>query len=375
MVEESELSPQFEEYGLHNKMANLNRSECNNATEYGEDLQHQTFWIDLFTRDIMAGLGIIGNILILVILVQRHMRNTFNKLLVALALSDTAMLITCIVASTLMSSKDVLGAIYPLFLWPLRHISITISMFLTVTIAWERLLAVSDPYSYKSNQQYRATKYVTSVTIAAVILNVGKFFEIEATHCRWAPGLFFGSVKPAALLKNQTYGIYNTVILKLLITGLIPIVLLICMYTKIYLKIREHRLKLAQHNNAIKTNIMREHKLAGIFVGVVISSLICTIPEVMVKIQSLLFALTSKRDYDKTLLKVRDIFAILNSAINIIIYTCLSKAFREEFIKFFISLLRNPLKSRKKFTPASLNAENELITSNSNVETREMDQC
>ena len=147
------------------------------------------------------------------------------------------------------------------------------------------------------------------------------------------------------------------------------------MYTKIYLKIREHRLKLAQHNNAIKTNIMREHKLAGIFVGVVISSLICTIPEVMVKIQSLLFALTSKRDYDKTLLKVRDIFAILNSAINIIIYTCLSKAFREEFIKFFISLLRNPLKSRKKFTPASLNAENELITSNSNVETREMDQC
>ena len=375
MFEESELSPQFVEYGLNTKMAHLNRSECKNATEDGEDLQHQTFWIDLFTRDNMAGLGIIGNILILVILVQKHMRNTFNKLLVALALSDTVMLITCIVASALRSSKDVLGAIYPLFLWPMRHISITISMFLTVTIAWERLIAVSDPYSYKSNQQYRATKYVASVTIAALILNVGKFFEIEATHCRWAPGLFFGSVKPAALLKNRTYGIYNTVILKLLITGIIPIVLLICMYTKIFLKIREHRKKQAQQNNTIRSNIMKEHKLAGIFVGVVISSLICTIPEVMVKIQSLLLALTSKRDYDETLLKVRDSFAILNSAINIIIYFCLSKTFREEFIKLFINLLRNPLKSRNKFTPASPNAENELITSNSNVETREMDQC
>ena len=356
-------------------MANLNGSACNNsAGGHEEDLQHLTFWIDLFTRDIVAGLGIIGNILISVILVQKHMRNTFNKLLVALAISDTVKLITCFLASALRSSKDVLGAMYPLFLWPVRQISTSMSMFMTVIIAWERLMAVRDPYSYKSNRRYCATKYVASVTVAALILNMGKFFEIEATQCRWSPGLFFGSVKLAALLENKIYGMYNTVILKLLITGVIPIVLLICFYTNIYLRIREHRRNQARHINATKNNIISEHKLAGVFVGVVISSLICTVPEMMVKIQSLHLALTSERyydNYDKTILRVRDTFAILNSAINIVIYTCLGKTFREEFKKFFLRLLRNPFKSRIKFTVA----ENELTFSKSNVETNGIDQC
>ena len=102
------------------RMSNLSGSEYNNSSVDEDHLQHQTFWfwIDLFTRDFVTGLGIVGNILISVILAQRHMCNTFNKLLVSLAVTDTVMLISCMVPSALRSSNDILGALYPHFLWP-----------------------------------------------------------------------------------------------------------------------------------------------------------------------------------------------------------------------------------------------------------------
>ena len=105
-----------------------NVSECSNSTSNGDDFPSTKFWINVFTRDVIALLGIIGNIMILVILRQKQICNTFNKLRMALALSDTVMLITCLAASILQSSKDVLGKMYPFLLWPMRNISIYYSV-------------------------------------------------------------------------------------------------------------------------------------------------------------------------------------------------------------------------------------------------------
>ena len=69
-----------------------------------------------------------------------------------------------------------------------------------------------------------------------------------------------------------------------------------------------------------------EQKLAGIFAGAVLASLLAITPDVVVKI------LTLAKSIDLTneaLFKVRDSFAILNSAINIFIYTLLGKEFRK----------------------------------------------
>ena len=333
-------------------------SKCDNSID----------WVDLFVRDVIACLGVIANILIVVVLSQRHLHTTFNKLRVALAVSDATMLITCLAASVLRSLRDILGTMYIYILWPLRNFALTTSIFMTVAIALERFLAINDPHSYRRNKRYRTTKYLSFVIIAAVLLNMGKFFELDQTECdhpRALQGLFFGVVMAwKSLAENKMYAFYNTVILKILITGLIPVALLIGLYLKIYFEVRGHQLDQASENKA-KKRLMREQKSAGIFAGVVITSLICTAPDMVVKVQLLIYGLTTKVEdlkpsaHDTTLLQVRDIFAVLNAAINFVIYAWLGEAFRKEFKKFF----RNAFNCGKK------SASFETMTENPNTKT------
>ena len=329
-------------------MANV--SECSNSTSNGDGFPSTKFWIGLFTRDVTALLGIIGNIMILVILRQKQICNTFNKLRMALALSDTIMLITCLTASILQSSKDVLGIMYPVLLWPMRNIAMTTSAFITVSIALERHKAINDPLKYRSNKRHEAQKYVYSALVASVLLNIHLFFELENAPCNdGLPGLYFGSVNTSQLFEDEKFTIYNTIIVKLLITGLIPILLLIVLYAKIYCKMKVHRTNLA-HDQCSANKMREESKLAGIFAGVVITSLICIIPDLIVKIQTLALHYELNNDWDfksrTHIREIRDVFTVLNSSVNIVIYNCLGEDFRKFFSHLF-NCTGKPLKETK----------------------------
>ena len=330
-----------------------NVSECSNSTSNGDDFPSTKFWINVFTRDVIALLGIIGNIMILVILRQKQICNTFNKLRMALALSDTVMLITCLAASILQSSKDVLGKMYPFLLWPMRNIAMTTSAFITVSIALERHNAINDPLKYKSNKRHEPLKYVSSAMMASVLLNIHLFFELVNAPCNdGLPGLYFGSVNTSPLFEDEKFTIYNTIIIKLLITGLIPILLLIVLYGKIYFKMKVHRTNQTHEQGRYNATcdqwsskkMNEESKLAAIFAGVVISSLICIIPDLMVKIQTLAlgYGLNNDWDFKRMTQEIRDVFAVLNSSVNIIIYNCLGEEFRK-FYRDLFSCAGNPL--------------------------------
>ena len=65
---------------------NATDHECGNLVrvEYSE----LASWIDFLTRDVIAILGIFGNVIIIIVRLQMRLRNTFNRLLVALAFFD-----------------------------------------------------------------------------------------------------------------------------------------------------------------------------------------------------------------------------------------------------------------------------------------------
>ena len=329
-------------------------SKCENYTQDGDYSQITSLWIVTFIQDVIAGIGIIGNISICAILMQKSVRNTFNQLRVALALFDIIMLIAMFTTNVLFRSfVDILQAVYPVFLWPLKSFSMTISVFMTVAIAWERYGAINDPYTYKSYQEYRSMKYVSSLTVIALILNSGKFLELQPPQCIERPG-FTGVFELAPTFKNRIYALYNVVFLRILITGIIPMTLLLYLYTKIFFKIREHNLNMAarelearEHglceNKRVKKKMMQEQRMAVTFAGVVVASLICTIPGCLIVVQPLINGGEAKNlEYYEILIIVRDVFLTLNSAINIFIYTCLDKTFRRVLRKFFRRLLRKP---------------------------------
>ena len=247
-------------------------------------------WIDFFTN-LFAALGILGNIFILRVLLQRHMQSTFNKLRGALAVFDTLHLVPSLLCSILKSSEDVYGIAFPYILWPMRNFAYTASTFLTVAIAVERYVAIRDPQRYRMNKQYRTRKYVSSVTVAALLLNVAKFFELKkADPNSPSGGLVMNGVKYTCVSENLVYRIYNTVIFSVLTRGVIPITVLMLIYGKIYIKMKGSHLE--QDSLRIKSTTIpakerkkavRQGMMARTFAGVVLTSFICAIPELLVR--------------------------------------------------------------------------------------------
>ena len=83
----------------------------NNTTQCDSGLWHIALedhefdsWIPL-VKDVVSVLGIVGNIIFSVVRMQSHLRNGFNKLLVALAVYDTLTLAMGIMFSTMMGDK------------------------------------------------------------------------------------------------------------------------------------------------------------------------------------------------------------------------------------------------------------------------------
>ena len=335
-------------------------SLCENFTNSGGYSQLTSLWIDAFIMDVITGIGIIGNTLICVILMQKNMRrNTFNQLRVALAFFDIFLLTTMFVTFALLrSAKDILQAVHPSLLWPFMSIFITISVFMTVVIAWERHGAINNPYSYQSYQEYQAMKCVSSIIVVAFILNIGKFFEIQPTQCVERPG-FMGVLTLMPILKNKIYAIYNMVILWILIGGIIPVTLLICLYTKIFIKIHEHKVTMASLNVTVKKRMMREVRMAITFAGVVITLIICTLPGWLFWFEVLVDEGKAKNmEYYETVSIVRMVFYMLNSSMNIFIYTCLDTTFREEMKKLFKHLFRKNVNLRNQGNaPISMECE------------------
>ena len=148
-------------------MNNVTEPKCPSSSKIALEYQINPS-MAFHVKDIVAVLGIMGNIATAVILMQRHMRNTFNKLLVALAFFDTTLLVTSLAYSCVWASKKAFMIAFPYILWPMRCFAITSSTFMPVVIATERFIAVCYPLKYKNNH-HRVLKYVTTVTILLIV--------------------------------------------------------------------------------------------------------------------------------------------------------------------------------------------------------------
>ena len=325
-------------------MNNLTEPECPSSSKIALEYQNASAF---HVKDIVAVLGILGNIATAVILMQRHMRNTFNKLLVALAFFDTTLLVTSFAYSCVWwASKKAFMIAFPYILWPMRCFAMTSSTFMTVVIATERFIAVCHPLRYKNNRHHRVLKHVTTVTILAMVFTASKFWEYEPNNC--------SVIRVTKLYKNNVYIIY-IYIYKFLVTGLIPGIVLVFLYVKIYRAIKashvmQRRCTLhasaAADNESNETMRRMENKQAGVYAGVVITFLICNIPDAFVKIVYIMKTVKSTADPPQWFLRaiiVRDFFFILNSSINCLIYTCFSNKFRNEIRMVLCRLTGNDI--------------------------------
>ncbi|TRY64295.1 hypothetical protein TCAL_10256 [Tigriopus californicus] len=344
-----------------------------------------SFWVEGVIQVILAGFGILGNILSCFVLTRKEMRNSFNLLLVTLATFDTCYLIGAILESlrkSFHSASDVHILMFPYFLYPLYQTSMAGSIFMTVAIAFERYSAVHLPVNYSQSlndahaMKRRLLKYIIPVCILSFLLNVPKFLEAEIKYQKvtMVPttlsendqsetliGLLINPQFQAFYMKpvlsitplrmHPLYSNYNNWS-RLFVLGIIPFALLVFFNPKVknkglYARIRALN-AFMPHPNRATSQRRSEDNLAAIFMGIILIFLICHFPRVMMNIHELAIihrsASCAEADrpqfslWSLIMISVSHVFLVLNSATNMIVYCLLSLKFRSECVKILSSV-------------------------------------
>ena len=115
---------------------------------------------------------------------------------------------------------------------------------MTVSIAVERYIGLCRPFQRLSGS-CSAKTYITPVVIIAVLLNIPKFFESETTfRTDKRSNITVTSIGVTDLRLHPNYITYYWMWTRLMATGVIPLLLLALLNSKIYLAIRKSKQQL-----------------------------------------------------------------------------------------------------------------------------------
>ena len=103
---------------------------------------------------------------------------------------------------------------FPHLIYPTTNMALTASIFLVVVIAYERYVAVCNPYDYRAtvntqSTRSRVSKLLAPVFIMTVAINVPKYFEtytVEVSIDIWFSGSVFFSFPHFPLQKASSLG-------------------------------------------------------------------------------------------------------------------------------------------------------------------------
>ena len=107
---------------------------------------------------LVGTLVLFGNLVSILVLKRPEMKSTFNQSLIMLAVVDILILVTFIFMFSIDLQSMVNRYLFPYFLFPIRAILHSWEMFLIMSIAAERLMAVYKPLHYRSHTVSNSTR-------------------------------------------------------------------------------------------------------------------------------------------------------------------------------------------------------------------------
>ena len=148
------------------------------------------FWMDGIALSSAAILGSLMNFCaIFVILNHKSTHNFFNFLLISLLVFDSTYILTAMLNQSFLKQFNMVNKLsalmYPYFTHPLKHISFSASIFMTIAISYERRLAVETPIQHHVAMRSRKTRrrklfmYISTVVFSSILFNIPTFMEIE----------------------------------------------------------------------------------------------------------------------------------------------------------------------------------------------------
>ncbi|XP_040563468.1 FMRFamide receptor [Lepeophtheirus salmonis] len=372
-------------------------TDCPTSDQASEYLINQVkFWVEGVSLSLVAIIGAIGNILSIIVLSHPDLRNSFNLLLIGLSIFDSIYVFVSFLEALRKSFGIVSNVhlqLYPHFIYPSQMISLTGSVFLIISISFERYISVHHPLDYNqamndcSATYRRLWKFLIPAIIFSFMFNLPKFFETRVISI---PGnsttLKIGVTK---MRLSPAYSTYIT-LSEFFVLGVIPVLLLVYFNGKIYrdIKEREQRLRRPERNAkvvshscfgkqgpshsppfleqdnipsrtpvqsrvvTISNNVRRrstEDKMARLFMTIVFMFLICHIPRITLNFYEMFTLKTALKCADRQLptisvwveimMSVSNFILVVNSSVNIIIYGAFNIQFRKAAKKRWAKLV------------------------------------
>ena len=294
-----------------------------------------SYWCGGVLLSIIATLGVIGNVIAAFVLTRKRMRNNFNYLLLALASFDMIFLVISMEDKAVFMQFGI-GAksytrflIYTFFLRPLYWISLTGSMLMIIAITFERFRAV---HYHKSLNPKWPLLIVSALSVA---LNVPTFFEKTLVNNN-------GTLVVANALPDHHLATYFTVMnwFNIIITIVIPFLVLTILNMRVYMDIRSTKMAVARYSKSATTARERkEAHLAMIMMSYVVVFLICNFPRLICNVYEVFNISYVMRCmgpmWVRYMYTIMDLMLVINSSVNIMIYTAMSKDFRRELRALF----------------------------------------
>ncbi|XP_041985238.1 thyrotropin-releasing hormone receptor-like isoform X1 [Aricia agestis] len=287
-------------------------------------------------------LGVIGNVMVpIVILKTKDMRNSTNIFLVNLSIADLMVLLVCTPTVLVeVNSKPetwVLGKELCLAV-PFIELTVAHASVLTIlAISFERYYAICEPLR---------AGYVCTKTRATLICALAWFFAALFTSPILAVATFTyerysdGTEVPVCLTQADTFWSALFFILIIAIFFIIPLGILLVLYSVIAKNLMENPIIISQHSKHPNNggNVLRYRKQVILMLGtVVLSFFICLLPFKALTLWIIVFPpetiMSLGIDGYYILLYFCRVMLYLNSAINPILYNLMSSKFRDGFVK------------------------------------------
>ena len=144
---------------FHQNSTSYDQEICTCGMTFAEEAVFKSFrwWlVGVFQIGINA-IGLMGNSISLLVLLAKDQKNLFNMTLTMLTIFDSVFNVTDILecirnvfhdrssCSEISLIQTIHIYLWPQFLYPLRNIAMTSSIYMTIVLATERYLAVSSP--------------------------------------------------------------------------------------------------------------------------------------------------------------------------------------------------------------------------------------
>lgn len=298
---------------------------------------------------IITLVGLAGNILSLIVLLQKNMRtSTTSIILTGLAISDAMFLVTnavrkstCIISRFDDLASDTLNATTFYFMFYLKTSFSRVSTVIVVLISIERLVAVAFPLKVKT---WVTRPRMLVAVILSYIVTFGGLAALPPQYTYVYRGKKpYISLTPFAAENKKALEVYNEYFLPIAFRHIPVLIVLILNSTIIFLLGRSKRF----HKQASKQDSKRsdeQKKITRMLLSVAIVFLICLLPGDILLISSLAVeGFQFYGTYHNLFMAISDIclmFEMLNSCINFVIYMFLNKNFNDTFMKLFCCCIR-----------------------------------